>query len=276
MYSLCQVWRTMIVADADVVDRHYRLKVISIFSGISKTLVSERLRDDMITGCGKPVPPLTQSKIDASPRIVAQMGPEPILDAMLANPDFDILIAGRAYDPAPYIAFAAFATRIIPENMSSIRDKRIWGGFVHMGKILECGGLCGVPKSNGAMATVYEDGAFDVTPLDPGSRCTPISVAAHTLYEKSRPDVLYGPGGYLGLSDMKTEALADGRSVRVQGGVFHFLRDEGLPYTLKLEGAEVVGYRAQMMGSVKDREYCRLKCVFVILRDDSNLDRPVG
>jgi hypothetical protein len=247
--------------DADGRSRLYRLKVISIFSGISKTLVSERLQDCMIIGCGKPVPPLAHDKIDASPRIVAQMGPEPILDAMLANPDFNILIAGRAYDPAPYIAYAAFAMKITPENVSSLSDKRVWSGFVHMGKILECGGFCGVPKTNGAMATVYENGTFDVTPLDPESRCTPISVAAHTLYEKSRPDILYGPGGYLDLANMKTKALADGRSVRVCGAVFHFLRDVGLPYTLKLEGAEVVGYRAQMMGSLKDRECFGCLCV---------------
>ena len=214
----------------------------------------------MVTGCGKPVPTLTQKTIDSTPRIVGQMGPEPILDAMLANPDFNILIAGRAYDPAPYIAYAAFATKTSLKNTASPEAQRLWGGFSHMGKILECGGLCGVPKSNGASATVYQDGSFDVTPIDPASKCTPISVAAHTLYEKSRPDILYGPGGWLDLADMKTEALEDGRTVRVRGGVFHFLRDEGRPYTVKLEGAEVVGYRAQMMGSFKDRECCSRSC----------------
>ena len=216
----------------------------------------------MVTGCGKPVPELTQQKIDATPRIVAQMGPEPILDAMLANPDFNILIAGRAYDPAPYIAYTAFATGTSLEETGSPSAKQLWGGFAHMGKILECGGLCGVPKSNGAMATMYEDGTFDVTPLDPSSKCTPISVAAHTLYEKSRPDILYGPGGYPDLANMKTEAREDGRSVRVRGSMFHFLKDEGLPYALKLEGAEIVGYRAQTMGSFRDRE-CLMQPCFV-------------
>jgi hypothetical protein len=217
-------------------------------------LVSKRLHDGKVKGCGKPVPALTQQKIDATPRIVAQMGPEPILDAMLANSDFKFMVVGRAYDPAPYIAYAAFSTRTSLENTNSPSAKHLWGGFVHMGKILECGGLCGVPKSNGAMATVYQDGSFDVTPLDPDSACTTISVAAHTLYEKSRPDVLYGPGGVLNLAGMRTEALEDGRSVRVRGSVFGFWRDEGLPYTVKLEGAEVVGYRAQIMGSFKDRK----------------------
>jgi hypothetical protein len=240
--------------DTDGFDRHHSFKTISIFAGVSKTLVSERLRNGKVTGCGKTVPALTQQKIDATPRIVAQMGPEPILDAMLANPDFNILIAGRAYDPAPYIAYAAFASRTSLKNTCDPTMMRLWGGFVHMGKILECGGLCGVPKSNGAMATVYQNRSFDVVPLDPDSKCTPMSVAAHAMYEKSRPDILYGPGGYLDLANMKTEALEDGRSVRLRGGVYHFLRDECLPYAVKLEGAEIVGYRAQVMGSFKDRK----------------------
>jgi hypothetical protein len=186
----------------------------------------------MVTGCGKSVPALTQPRTEATPHILAQMGPEPILNAMLANPDFNVLIAGRAYDPAPYIAFAAFASKCSFDSTRRSSFNRLWGDFVHMG---QCG-------------------RFDVTPLDPSSKCTPISVAAHTLYEKSRPDILYGPGGYLNLNKMNTEALEDGRSVWVSGGIYQFLRDERKPYTIKLEGAEIVGYRAQMMGSIRDRE----------------------
>ncbi|KAH8725190.1 hypothetical protein GQ44DRAFT_681477 [Phaeosphaeriaceae sp. PMI808] len=233
-------------------NEHYRIKTISIFAGVSKSLVTRRLQEGMLAGCGKSVPELTQQKIDATPRIVAQMGPEPIIDAMLANPDFNILIAGRAYDPAPYIAYAAFATTTSLSNTSSLAAQQLWGGFSHMGKILECGGVCSVPKSSGAMATMYQDGTFDTTPLNPESKCTPISVGAHTLYEKTRPDILFGPGGYLDLAEMKIEALEDGRSVRTSGGRFHFLRDERQPYTVKLEGAEIVGYRAHMMGSFRD------------------------
>jgi hypothetical protein len=62
--------------DTDGFDRHHSFKTISIFAGVSKTLVSERLRNGKVTGCGKTVPALTQQKIDATPRIVAQMGPE--------------------------------------------------------------------------------------------------------------------------------------------------------------------------------------------------------
>lgn len=41
--------------------------------------------------------------------------------------------------------------------------------------------------------------SFELTPLNPIERCSPLSVAAHTLYEKTRPDLLPGPGGILDL-----------------------------------------------------------------------------
>lgn len=53
-----------------------------------------------------------------------------------------------------------------------------------MGKILECGGICAVPKGRSMIATMRRD-SFDLIPLAPEERCTPLSVAAHTLYEKN-------------------------------------------------------------------------------------------
>jgi hypothetical protein len=182
------------------------------------------------------------------------MGPEPFYDAMVGTPDFNILVGGRAYDPSPYIAFAAHATKTPLTNTSTPEAKRLWGGFTHLGKILECGGLCATPKCAAVRATMYQDGTFDLTPGDLESRCTPLSVSAHTLYEKSRPDLLYGPGGWLDLTASRYEQLNDGRSCRVAGGSFTFSRDAGLKYQIKLEAAHTVGYRSQYMGSIKDRE----------------------
>jgi hypothetical protein len=101
---------------------------------------------------------------------------------------------------------------------------------------------------------VYENGTFDISAVDPEAVCTRISVAAHSLYEKSRPDILYGPGGYLELANTTFQQLEDQRTVRVSGSTFHFARDDGLPYTLKLEAARVVGYRSIFMGSIRDRK----------------------
>lgn len=214
----------------------------------------ERRRAGAITGCGKPVPHLTEEEIDSAPRICSQMGPEPFLDAMYANPDFNIIVGGRGYDPSPYVAFAAFASKTPLKDTASPEAQRMWGGFTHMGKIMECGGACSTPKSVGATATVYHDGTFDIESTDPGSRCTPLSVSAHTLYEKTRPDILYGPGGYLDLTHSQYEMLDDDRSCRVRGGTFTFSRDAGSSYQIKLEAARIIGYRAQYMGSIRDRK----------------------
>jgi hypothetical protein len=111
------------------------------------------------------------------------MGHEPVLDAMLADPDFHILIAGRAYDPAPYNVYVAFAPRTSLENTSEPATNHLWGGSLHMGIILERGGLCDEPKSNGVMATLFQYGSFDAVPLDLNDKYTPIFVAAHTLVD---------------------------------------------------------------------------------------------
>jgi hypothetical protein len=184
--------------------------------------------------------------------IVAQMGPEPFVQAMEAEPDFDIVIGGRAYDPSPYTAFCIFqANRLSKASGKPLTSQQL-GGFTHMGKVMECGALCATPKSQSAMATIYRDGTFDIKPLSPDTRCTPTSVAAHTLYEKSRPDILVGPGGNLDLTHSSYAQLPDERSVRVKGATFQFSRDVNLPYTIKLEAAKVVGHRTIFMGGIRD------------------------
>ena len=79
-----------------------------------------------------------------------------------------------------------------------------------------------------------------------------LSVAAHTLYEKTRPDILHGPGGYLDLTHSKYVPLEDGISVRVRGATFNFSMAVGAKYTVKLEGAKLAGYRTILMGSFID------------------------
>ena len=89
-----------------IAENGYRnMKVIKIYAEIDKDLVREKLRNKLTSPCGKSVPALTEKDIDDSVRIVAQMGLEPYLKAMDEHPDFDIIIGGRAYDPAPYAAF---------------------------------------------------------------------------------------------------------------------------------------------------------------------------
>lgn len=117
-----------------------------------------------------------------------------------------------------------------------------------MGKIMECGAQCAIPKSKECLAIVRRDN-FDLIPLQPGVRCTPSSVAAHLLYEKSRPDVLHGPGGALYTSDLTYEQI-DERTVRVRGAKF-IAESEG-EYTVKLEAARVSGYQTSFVGAFRD------------------------
>ncbi|TEA18741.1 hypothetical protein C8034_v011959 [Colletotrichum sidae] len=230
----------------------YTFKTMSIFSSIDKQVVLDRIEAGHATGCGICVPPLTKPDVEDSSRIVAQIGPEPFMDAMVANPNFDVIIGGRAYDPAPFVAYSMFQLKQQYPNLGENQLQDRHGGLLHMGKIMECGGLCSTPKSHGAVATVYEDGVFDVKPIAPESKCAPLSVAAHSLYENTRPDILRGPGGALHLVGAKYEQLNDGRTVRVRGAEFRSSVAAGQPYQLKLEAARVLGYRSIVMGSVKD------------------------
>jgi hypothetical protein len=84
------------------------LKVIGIYSEIDKDFVRQKLATGLISPCGGGVPELTEHDIQTASRIVAQMGHEPYLKAMEENPDFDIIIGGRAYDPSPYAAFCLY------------------------------------------------------------------------------------------------------------------------------------------------------------------------
>jgi hypothetical protein len=117
-----------------------------------------------------------------------------------------------------------------------------------MGKIMECGALCSTPKSREALAIVRHD-SFDVIALDPNSRCTKVSVAAHFLYEETRPDILHGPGGALLLADTVYEQVDD-RTVRVRGARFE--PEKASEYTVKLEGARVTGYFSIFIGAIRD------------------------
>ncbi|XEU99846.1 hypothetical protein FSHL1_005133 [Fusarium sambucinum] len=230
----------------------YSFNTISLFSNIDKSKVLHRFKQGRLTGCGACVPPADAAEIESSLHIVAQIGYEPFLDAMNANPDFDVIIGGRAYDPSPYAAYCVHQLMRQTNDLSDEQLHSSLGGFLHMGKILECGGQCSTPKSHGAVATVYSTGLFDVRPTAPDSKCNPLSVAAHTLYENTRPDILKGPGGSIHLQDSKYEQLFDGRSVRVSGSRYRSSEEDGLPYQFKLEAARIVGYRSMFMGSIKD------------------------
>ena len=171
--------------------------------------------------------------VEDAVHLVAQMGVEPFIAAL--EEGADIVLAGRAYDPA------AFAALPIMRGFDP-------GLALHMGKILECAAIAAVPGSGSdcLLGRLQRD-SFILETLSPVRQCTPISVAAHTLYEKSDPYVLPGPGGTLDLRSTQFEGLPEGR-VKVWGTKF-------VPtpkFTVKLEGARAVGFRTVSIAGVRD------------------------
>jgi hypothetical protein len=213
-------------------EKGWRFKLATIHAEVGRDVVHARLDANRIVECG-PAGELTHEAIDGATHIVAQMGGEPFARVLSERPDVDIIISGRSYDPAPH-AGLCMLHGIDP------------GVYWHMGKIVECGAVCAEPKGRVILATVRRD-SFDLEPMNPAERCTPSSVAAHTLYEKTRPDLLSGPGGVLDLRESRYEAL-DERRVRVSGSVFR----PSERYSVKLEGAAVVGHRTIFIGGIRD------------------------
>ena len=213
-------------------NKGYRFKIAKIYSDIAPDTVRESLAAGNISPCAS-APVLQEEDIDMSSNIVAQMGAEPFIKVRREHPDVDIIVAGRSYDPAPFAALC---------SLHDIEPGIYW----HMGKIVECGANCAEPKGKVILATVRRD-SFDLEPMSLKERCTPASVAAHTLYEKARPDLLVGPGGTIDLREARYEPIND-RAVRVSGSRFI----ESADYTVKLEGAGIVGMRTIFIGGIRD------------------------
>ena len=144
-----------------------------------------------------------------------------------------MIVSGRAYDPSPTAAMAIRA---------GFDPALAW----HMGKIMECGALCAEPVGRNVMGYLRHD-HFEIEPLNPEERCTTASVAAHTLYEKTHPFLLAGPGGTLDLSHCRYEQVSD-RRVRVSGSRF----EPSKRYTVKLEGARTSGWRSIFIAGARD------------------------
>ena len=204
-------------------EQNLTFKMAVISAEFEKDMLIQQLHGGKIEKLG-PAPVVTEADINASTHIVTQMGIEPIMEALDAGAQ--VVICGRCYDPA---AFAAPAIRLGYDKALAL----------HLGKILECAAICATPgsASDCIMGYLGED-YFCVEPLNPERKCTPTSVSAHTLYEKSNPYILPGPGGHLDLSECVFTADSD-RRVRVTGSKFVA---EAVP-SVKLEGAKVAGFR---------------------------------
>jgi hypothetical protein len=210
----------------------YSFRMAVIHADISREAAANALRLGKIRPL-HPAPEIDEEEIAKSVRIVAQMGVEPVIQALEMG--CDVILCGRCYDPVP------FAAPAIKRGFDP-------GLAVHMGKILECAAIAATPGSGRdcVMATLYDD-CFELESLNPERQFTEISTAAHTLYEKTDPYRLPGPGGVLDLTGTRFEALEGGR-VRVSGS--RFIAPER--YTVKLEGVKSTGYRTISIAGIRD------------------------
>ena len=174
---------------------------------------------------------LTRAAVRASARIVAQVGLEPICEAL--HQGAQIVLSGRCCDDAIFAA--------LPVMHGFDR-----GLALHLGKVLECGALAAEPISMDVMLGTIRDDHFVLEPGSQQRACTVTSVSAHSLYERENPFLQDGPGGTLDLTETRVEQL-DERRVRVSGSRYR----PNERYLVKLEGARRVGARAISIAGVR-------------------------
>ncbi len=207
-------------------------KMAVIQSEFEKDFLRENYKKGNITPLA-PAKEITEKDIDEAVHVVAQMGEEPFIEAL--NGGADVIIAGRAYDPSVFSSLA-------------IREGFDKGLAIHMGKILECAAIAALPGSGSdCMFGYLRHDHFVLEPLSPIRKCTTLSVAAHTLYEKTNPYILPGPGGAINLHQTKFEQIDDNK-VKVSGSRFEPTEE----YFVKLEGVRKVGYRTISCAGVTD------------------------
>jgi hypothetical protein len=108
------------------------------------------------------------------------------------------------------------------------------------------GGIAVEPTGIDGTIGVADYDSFTIAPLNPAKRCTITSVASIGFYE--RPDINREeyPGGHLDLSKTTFEQV-DPRTVKVSGSKWI-----KVPYTIKVEGAALIGYRTICIAGIRD------------------------
>ena len=235
---------------------HFRLGVIS--GDIDKGIVIAAIEAGGVVGIDD-MPTLTAEEVKVSANIVGQMGMEAFQRALAA--DVDILIAGRACDTA---IFASLPVMLgFPVGIS-----------IHMAKIIECASLCCLPGGRDTILATLDDEGFELESMAPQRSATPMSVAAHSLYEQSDPFVIIEPEGRVDLTSAIYEAIDD-RRTRVSGAKWI----EAPRVSVKIEGSRVVGERATLLCAAADPLFIKghrdiLEGVRIVVRDLVCEDTP--
>ena len=195
-----------------------------------------------------PAPHLDEDVLRNAVAVVGMAGAEAFQAALAAGAD--VVLAGRSTDASIFAAIPL---------LQGFDPGLSW----HAAKIMECGSAAAIKTDRPAgMRCTIEDDRFVLEPNSPVQRCTPVSIAAHALYETGDPFEVKEPGGTLLLSKVRYDAVSD-RAVAVRGSAFR--KD---PYTIRLEGAALAGYQAMSIGGIRDP--------VLLARFDSWLEDVVG
>lgn len=207
------------------------LRVAEIRSDQAKPALKQMLRAGRIRALD-PAPHLDAEVIERSACIVGMMSIEPLQAAL--EQKVDLIVAGRCSDPALYAAMPIMMG--LPAGLA-------W----HAGKVVECGTAVCEHSGPGVIYGHVRPDEVLVRGIGEGRRCTTQSVAAHSLYENGDPFLFKENGGELDIRASTYEQVDD-VSVRIRGSNFRHADQ----YTVKLEGAERVGYQTIVIGGVRD------------------------
>ncbi len=209
---------------------NFRLAIIN--SEQDKDYLKRRLRAGKITPLA-PAEPLTEEIIDRSTHIVGMMGTEPVIEALQQGAD--IVLCGRISDSAMFAAVPI---------MKGVPLAQAW----HMAKVIDHSNT-NVEPVRGVdthVIGVASDDHFLIQATNPDGMVSTHRAAHATTYENNSPYYLLEPPGMLDISDSQYEQV-DPRTIKVTGSRFI-----SRTYTIKLEGAERVGYRTITVGGTRD------------------------
>jgi hypothetical protein len=219
-------WMTAVAKEVFAEQKVEGAKVAVIRSELDPEIVISEYRNAALrpTGFG---PELDEQTLRESV-IVGQMGIHPLITALESGAQY--ILAGRSCD------IALFASDMIRRGIDP-------GLAYHVGHVLECGALACDPgsPSDCLVAEIYDDGTALFSAPNASRRCTAYSIAAHSLYEESHPQLQFYPEGILVME--KTQFFSrDSRTAGIRGSRFVRSR-KPWPWSIKLEGSHRLGAR---------------------------------